>query len=154
MRITGHITVYSDDRFYSAFPSIVCCPDGELLVAFRRAPDVRRYLGQGCSHCHPNSYLVLVRSTDNSATWTDAAPVFAHPRGGSQDPCMTLTDDGALIVGSYAWTLRPNNSVSACSDSIGQSASSSLNMRTYVGDTLADDSPYRRIAIENTLQSE
>ncbi|HEX72251.1 MAG TPA: exo-alpha-sialidase, partial [Candidatus Hydrogenedentes bacterium] len=24
------IVIYSDDRFYSAFPSVVCRPDGEL----------------------------------------------------------------------------------------------------------------------------
>lgn len=39
------IVVYRDDKFYSAFPSIVRRRDGELLVAFRRAPE-RRLLGE------------------------------------------------------------------------------------------------------------
>ncbi len=60
----GNIVIYDDPRFYAAFPSIVTRPDGELLVAFRRAPE-RRSLGEpGISHTDPNSYLVLVRSLD------------------------------------------------------------------------------------------
>jgi len=35
------ITIYSDEKFYSAFPSIVCRPNGDLIVAFRRAPERR-----------------------------------------------------------------------------------------------------------------
>ena len=57
--------IYQDDLFYCAFPSIVRRPDGELLVAFRRAPN-RRLLGEANnSHTDPNSYLVLVRSRDD-----------------------------------------------------------------------------------------
>src|SRR6266699_2621483 len=41
------VVIYRDEKFYSAFPSIVCRPDGELLVAFRRAPE-RRKLGDPC----------------------------------------------------------------------------------------------------------
>ena len=43
------IVIYRDDKFYSSFPSIVCRPDGELIVAFRRAPD-RRPFGEPRSH--------------------------------------------------------------------------------------------------------
>ena len=32
------LIIYQHDQFYCAFPSVVCRPDGELLVAFRRAP--------------------------------------------------------------------------------------------------------------------
>src|SRR4029079_297887 len=80
------LIVYQDERFYCAFPSVVCRSDGELLVAFRRAPD-RKSLGEDRnSHTDPNSYLVLVRSRDNARTWS-AEPelIFAHPYGGSQD---------------------------------------------------------------------
>lgn len=98
------IVVYSDDTFYSAFPSIVRKPDGELLVAFRRAPE-RRYLGEkGSNHTDPNSYLVLVRSKDGGETWTSEPELmFAHPFGGSQDPCMTQLRDGTIVCSSYGW---------------------------------------------------
>ncbi|HOC70486.1 MAG TPA: sialidase family protein [Candidatus Hydrogenedentes bacterium] len=100
------IIIYQDDHFYSAFPSVVLRPDGELVVAFRRAPE-RRYLGEPRSnHTDPNSYLVLVRSKDNGESWT-AEPelIFAHPFGGSQDPCMTQLRDGAIVCSSYGWAL-------------------------------------------------
>ncbi|MBI4891535.1 MAG: exo-alpha-sialidase [Acidobacteria bacterium] len=99
------VIVYSDERYYSAFPSIVRRPDGELLAAFRRAPD-RRALGQnGNLHTHPNSYLVLVRSRDNGLTWSkDPELIFAHPLGGSQDPGLLQLSDGTLLCTSYLWT--------------------------------------------------
>ena len=47
MRKTGDIVIYRDERFYAAFPSIVRRrEDGELLVAFRRAPDRVHRLGR------------------------------------------------------------------------------------------------------------
>lgn len=112
MRKLDDILIYQDERFYAAFPSIVSAPDGELLLAFRRAPDRRRFFAPGCTHCDPNSYLVLVRSRDLGRTWS-AEPelIYAHPFGGSQDPCMVQLDDGTLLVTSYAWLLLPDAGV-------------------------------------------
>src|SRR5262249_50501421 len=83
------IVIYEDDKFYSSFPSIVRRPNGELLVAFRRAPE-RRALGEGSTgHTDPNSYLMLVRSHDDGKSWTQSPElIYANPFGGSQDPCM------------------------------------------------------------------
>jgi hypothetical protein len=39
LRKVEDLIVYRDDQFYSAFPSIVRRRDGELLTAFRRAPN-------------------------------------------------------------------------------------------------------------------
>ena len=77
------LTIYADARFHCAFPSLVRRPAGELLVAFRRAPD-RRLLGEkGVRHVDPNSYLVLVRSRDDGRTWTkEPQLIYAHPFGG------------------------------------------------------------------------
>ena len=103
------LIVYQDDRFYSAFPSVVVRKDGAILVAFRRAPSYRALglVGQpNHSHTDPNSYLVLVRSTDHGHTWTtDPELIFAHPFGGSQDPCLTLLRDGTIVCSSYGWAL-------------------------------------------------
>src|SRR4051812_49351704 len=64
------LVIYQDDKFYCSFPSIVRRPNGELIVAFRRAPE-RRALGEpSTGHTDPNSYLVLVRSRDDGKTWT------------------------------------------------------------------------------------
>lgn len=102
------VVIYRNPRFYSAFPSIVRRPDGELLVAFRRAPDRRRTGAAGYTHTDPNSNLVLVRSRDRGVTWT-AEPelIWAHPEGGSQDPCMVQLRDGTILCSSYAWYQLP-----------------------------------------------
>ncbi len=98
------IVIYQDEQFYAAFPSIVLRPDGELIVAFRRAPDRRVFGEPGSNHTDPNSYLVLVRSTDNGETWTSQPElIFAHPFGGSQDPCMIQLQDGSIVCSSYGW---------------------------------------------------
>jgi hypothetical protein len=108
LRTISDVVLYADARFHNAFPSIVRRPDGELLVAFRRAPDRRRLGDERYSHTDPNSYLVLVRSKDDGRTWTkEPELVFAHPFGGSQDPCMVPLSDGSILCSSYAWSWMP-----------------------------------------------
>ena len=98
------LILYEDPKFYAAFPSIVRRPDGELIVAFRRAPS-RVALGEAREgHTDPNSYLVLVRSRDGGETWTKSPElIYAHAWGGSQDPCLLQLRDGTLLCTSYAW---------------------------------------------------
>lgn len=104
------VVIYEDEKFYSSFPSIVRRRDGELLVAFRRAPE-RRPLGGSVSHTDPNSYLMLVRSRDGM-TWTKQPElIHAHAFGGSQDPCMIELRDGSLLCASYAWLWKPGKPV-------------------------------------------
>lgn len=108
------VVIYQDDRFYSSFPSAITRNDGELLVAFRRAPD-RRFLGEDhTSHTDANAYLVLVRSKDNGKTWTTQPElIFAHPFAGSQDPCMIQLRDGSIVCASYGWTLLRGDAAKA-----------------------------------------
>jgi hypothetical protein len=109
VRKVGESVIYQENRFYATFPSVVKRPDGELLVAFRRAPS-RVALGEkGESHVDPNSYLVMVRSRDGGATWTKAPElIYAHAFGGSQDPCLLQLRDGTLLCSSYGWAfLQP-----------------------------------------------
>jgi hypothetical protein len=100
------ITIYKDERFYCAFPSIVRRPDGELIVAFRRAPERRNWGTKGYTHTDPNSYLVLVRSKDQGKTWSPSPELlYANPFGGSQDPCMVQLKDDSILCSSYGWAL-------------------------------------------------
>src|SRR5438094_8440449 len=105
----GDVTIYADARFHCAFPSIVCRPDGELLVAFRRAPDRRRLGDAKYTHTDPNSYLMLVRSRDGGQTWSrEPELLFANPFGGPQDPCMVQLRDGSIVCTSYGWAWMPD----------------------------------------------
>jgi len=103
------IIIYKDDMFYSAFPSLVVRKDGEILCAFRRAPDRRALWGApNYTHTDANSYLVLVRSKDGGKTWSkEPELIYADPLGGSQDPCMVQLSDGSIVCTSYGWALVP-----------------------------------------------
>jgi len=103
------VVIYEDAKFYSAFPSVVKRPDGEILVAFRRAPERRVFGEKNYSHTDPNSYLVMVSSRDGE-TWTKQPKlIYAHPFGGSQDPCLLQLRDRTLLCASYGWALvRPD----------------------------------------------
>ena len=106
IRKTKDVIIYKDLRFYSAFPSVVARPDGELVLAFRRAPERGWLRDGGSSHTDPNSYLVTVRSSDNGETWSETPKLlFAHPFGGSQDPCMVQLQDNSIVCSSYGWCL-------------------------------------------------
>jgi sialidase-1 len=113
------VVIYQDEKFYSAFPSIVRRSDGELIAAFRRAPN-RKLLGEKSnSHTDPNSYLVLVRSRDGGKSWTrEPEHIFAHPFGGSQDPCMVQLRDGTILCTSYGWALLNPDFAAQLSDSL------------------------------------
>ena len=103
------IMIYEDPQFYSAFPSIVKRPNGELLLAFRRAPDRKVFGESQTNHVDPNSYLVSVRSKDGENWTKDPELIYAHPFGGSQDPCLLQLRDGTLLCASYGWAfVRPD----------------------------------------------
>lgn len=111
LRKIEDVMIYRDARFHSAFPSVVRRPDGELVLAFRRAPD-RRLLGETkYSHTDPNSYLVLTRSKDSGKTWTPPAMFYAHEFGGSQDPCMVQLSDNSILCASYGWAAIPPEAI-------------------------------------------
>lgn len=109
VRKVRDIVIYQDKQFYATFPSVVKKKDGEILVAFRRAPERRGFGEKASSHVDPNSYLVTVKSKDG-ITWTKEPDLlYAHSLGGSQDPCMLQLRDGTLLCASYGWAfLRPD----------------------------------------------
>ncbi len=98
------VVIYRDSMYYSAFPSVVTLDDGRLMVAFRRAPNHQMMGFDRYSHIDLNSQLVSVTSSDGGNTWS-AEPrlMFAHPFGGSQDPCMLKLNNGDILCTSYLW---------------------------------------------------
>ncbi|GHB61382.1 sialidase family protein [Persicitalea jodogahamensis] len=103
------IIIYEDSRFHAAFPSVIKLPNGELLLAFRRAPERKMFGEKSTNHVDPNSYLVNVRSRDGETWSPDPQLMYAHPFGGSQDPCLLQLRNGEILCASYGWAfLRPN----------------------------------------------
>ncbi len=103
------VVIYEDVDYYCAFPSVVKKRNGELMVAFRRAPNRKIFGEKSNNHVDPNSYLVMVRSKDGE-TWNKAPElIYAHPFGGSQDPCLLQLRDGTLLCASYGWAfIKPD----------------------------------------------
>lgn len=98
------VVIYRDSMYYSAFPSVVKLDDGRLLVAFRRAPNHLMMGFDRYSHIDLNSQLVSVASSDDGNTWSPKPELmFAHPFGGSQDPCMIKLLNGDILCTSYLW---------------------------------------------------
>lgn len=103
------IVIYQDSNFFSTFPSVIKMKNGEYLVAFRRAPERRKFGEKGTNHVDPNSYLMGLRSKDGIHWQQDPALIYAYPFGGSQDPCLLQLRDGSILCASYAWSfLRPD----------------------------------------------
>lgn len=103
VRKVKDVVIYNDANFHNAFPSVVKKKDGELYLAFRRAPNRKLFGEKGTNHVDPNSYLVAVRSKDGE-TWTkEPELIYAHTFGGSQDPCLLLLRDGSMLCASYGW---------------------------------------------------
>ena len=108
IRKVKNVVIYEDAKFYCAFPSVIKKPDGELLVAFRRAPN-RNLFGEGNTHVDANSYLVMVRSSDGENWTKNPELIYAHAFGGSQDPCLLQLRNGTLLCASYGWAfIKPN----------------------------------------------
>lgn len=68
------IVIYEDAQFYSSFPSVVKNGENDYIVAFRRAPDRRIFKERDNRHVDPNSYLMMVLSTDGGMTWGE--PIY------------------------------------------------------------------------------
>jgi hypothetical protein len=126
------LMVYQDPKFYAAFPSIVRRPDGELLVAFRRAPSRIALAEKKESHTDPNSFLVLVRSRDGGESWTKSPElIYAHALGGSQDPCLLQLRDGTLLCMSYGWAFLKPDAVAALKKPVFELAPGTLFLGGY-----------------------
>lgn len=97
------VMIYQDSMFHSAFPSVIRRQNGNYMLAFRRAPERKIFGEKGSNHVDPNSYLVAVESQDGE-NWT-ASPrlMYAHPFGGSQDPCLLQLRNGTILCASYGW---------------------------------------------------
>ncbi len=109
VRKVKDIVIYQDPAYYSTFPSVIKRPNGEILLAFRRAPERKGFGEKGSSHVDPNSYLVAVRSRDGENWTKEPELIYAHPFGGSQDPCLLQLKNGDVLCASYGWAfLRPD----------------------------------------------
>lgn len=109
LRKVRDVIIYQDSNFYCAFPSVIRRRNGELIVAFRRAPDRKVFGESRTNHVDPNSFLMKVTSKDGLKWSEEPELIYAHPFGGSQDPCLLQLRDRTILCSSYGWAfVRPD----------------------------------------------
>ena len=108
MKLITESTIYRKDKAYSSFPHIILDANGDLLVAFRSAGEFsyEAAINGVATHHDPDSRILMVRSTDQGATWSDPEVIYDGPFG-VNDPALTLTRDGRLLCRFVALRIRP-----------------------------------------------
>lgn len=110
LRIIQHQTLYRDERFYAAFPNVLALPSGEVLLAFRRAPDHRWMLGdaaederESVDHWHFRSHIALMRFDGNLDARGGVQMLPTHAEAADQDANLFLTSSGRLLQYGFLW---------------------------------------------------
>ncbi|WP_262691091.1 sialidase family protein [Kordiimonas aestuarii] len=110
LRIIRHQTLYRDERFYSAFPNVLALPSGDVLLAFRRAPDHRWMLGEAAEverdsvdHWHFRSHIAMLRFDGGLQERVGARGLPTYAEAGDQDANLFLTSTGRLLQYGFLW---------------------------------------------------
>ncbi|MBO9605528.1 MAG: exo-alpha-sialidase [Paenibacillaceae bacterium] len=101
LRKLGDVVLFKDDRYLS-FPNVIRKPDGELLLAFRRAPDWQATFGH-YTHVDPGSEAVVAVSADGGGTWSGMRTLHDDYLYGVQDPCLNVLGDGTIAATFFKW---------------------------------------------------
>ena len=116
LKIIKHMTLYSDKRFYSSFPSTCQLDGGEVLVAFRRARDSRyllentemslaqrkRLLNQ-VDHVDGRSHIAFLRLDAELNQHGEVEMFDQDPEVADQDASLLKTSRGNLVLASFSW---------------------------------------------------
>jgi Neuraminidase (sialidase) len=107
--IMKFITVYKDPNFFSSFPSLCILPNGEIIVAFRRAGSfsVQAAKRNEPTHHDTNSEICLVYSKDNGESYDmENQRVVTRLDYGVNDPGISLLSNGKLVLRSCVMQVR------------------------------------------------
>lgn len=110
VEVIEHRTLYRSDRYFAAFPSVVCLPSNEILLGFRRAPDHRWLYAErkeedlnALDHVHFRSHVALMRFDQNLSLIDDAVAMPMHGEAGDQDANLFVHSSGRLIQHGFLW---------------------------------------------------
>ena len=106
--ILRHRVVFWDPHGYSAWPTILKCQNGELLIAFCEA--MRRTAR--LTHADPSFYGMIIRSNDQGESWSEQPEVIGdYLYYGMDDPGITQLSDGRILVNAFRRSFAPAASV-------------------------------------------
>ncbi len=102
MKVLSEKTIYENPEKYAAFTCVTRCQNGDLLAAFRLAPNET-------PHYHHNSMsrAVVIRSTDEGQTWSEPVMIAPDDDIGQQDPHITTLADGSIFASYFTWQSHP-----------------------------------------------
>ena len=110
VKIHSPVTLYRSKQFFSAFPSVVTTAGGDILLAFRRAPDHRWLLGDiseedynSVDHLHFRSHIAFMRFDAGLRARSEPSIVPVHAEAGDQDGNLFLSSSGRLFQYSFRW---------------------------------------------------
>jgi len=110
------VILYKDYRFYSAFPAITKLSNNELLLAFRKARDVRHLLDESygdndeiqllktqMDHIDSRSQIVTIHLDMSLNQTTGVQSIFADPEAADQDCSLLTLKNGNVLLSSFSW---------------------------------------------------
>lgn len=117
IKILEHRTLYWDQRFHAAFPSILRLPDDRLLLAFRRARDAfwlipaEKRAGLDplnyFDHIDSRSHVALLHLDPEGNPQGDLTHLPMDPEAGDQDASLLRLPDEKVLLASFAWYPLP-----------------------------------------------
>jgi sialidase-1 len=137
VNVLFHRTLYCEERFHAAFPSIVKFSDDNLLLAFRRARDAHWLLPEKkrkdidlfnrMDHMDSRSHIVLLELSATGQTQVgdfDMLPV--DPEAGDQDSSLLILPDDNVFLAAFSWYPLPVDAskVSGARTAPGENANS------------------------------
>lgn len=102
MKVLSDSVLYRDPAHYAAFTCLTRCANGDILAAFRLAPNETPH-----SHLHSMSRAVVMRSRDEGQTWSGPTMIAPDDDIGQQDPHVTTLSDGSLFASYFTWQAHP-----------------------------------------------
>ncbi|MBL4639199.1 MAG: exo-alpha-sialidase [Kordiimonadaceae bacterium] len=110
VKVSAPVTLYRSKKFFSAFPSVVTAADGDVLLAFRRAPDHRWLLGDiaekdfnSVDHVHFRSHIAFMRIGADLKPRDEPSILPVHAEAADQDGNLFLSSNGRLFQYSFRW---------------------------------------------------
>lgn len=107
-----HVVIYSDDAYYSSFPSVATLEDGRICCVFRRAKSrlaevEAAFAAQGMPdprlHTDPTAELVVAYSSDGRNWSLPETVVNSGDDVSEQDPTALVLSDGTILVANFSY---------------------------------------------------
>ena len=111
--IQRHTLIYHDPYGYSAWPSIVKCKNGELLIAFCKAMRRKAKI----THADPSFWGLILRSRDQGESWSEQPEIIGnYSFFGMDDPGIMQLSSGTVLVNAYRRSFAPAAAVERRTD--------------------------------------